>query len=173
VTRRTWLLLAPAGATLAACGYHVAGHSDLLPKSVHTIAIPAFENGTTRYKLAERIPGAIGREFETRTRYRIVAKPEQADAVLKGTVVNYFSGPTIFDTTSGRAAGIQILVILRLSLVERATGKVLWERPSMEIRERYEVSIEQQAYFDESQLALDRLCGSLARQVVSTVISAF
>jgi hypothetical protein len=43
----------------------------------------------------------------------------------------------------------------------------------MEFRERYEVSIEERAYFDESDAALDRLCREVARQLVSNVLSAF
>ena len=169
--RRAFLLLTGA-AGLAGCGYHVGGKADLLPKDILTIAIPAFGNNTNRYKLTEKLPGAIAREFLTRTRYRIVARPEEADAVLSGTVLNVMSAPTIFDTTTGRAAGVQISVILRLSLKDR-TGKVLFERPALEIRNRYEVSIEESAYFDESSVALDRLSQEVARSVVSSVLEAF
>ena len=45
---------------------------DLIPKTIHTIAIPAFTNVTTRYKLTDQLPEAIAREFISRTRYRIV-----------------------------------------------------------------------------------------------------
>jgi len=170
MTRRLLITILPA---LVGCGYHVVGHSDVLPKTLHTIAIPSFGNATTRYKLAERLPGAIGREFIERTRYRIVADPNQADAILRGAVINYFSGPTIFDSTTGRAAGVQVIVVLQLTLTERSTGKVLYTRPSVEFKERYEVSIEQTAYFDESEPALERLSREVARQVVSSVLSAF
>jgi len=56
----------------ASCGYHTGGHADLVPKTVRTIAIPAFTNGTTRYKLTDQLPEAIAREFISRTHYRIV-----------------------------------------------------------------------------------------------------
>ena len=39
---------------LTGCGYHVGGKSDLLPKSLQTIAVPVFNNLTVRYKLADR-----------------------------------------------------------------------------------------------------------------------
>jgi outer membrane lipopolysaccharide assembly protein LptE/RlpB len=159
--------------SLAGCGYHVGGKAELIPSTIHTIAIPAFGNGTTRYKLTERVPGAIGREFITRTRYHVVGNPDEADAVLSGSIVNYTSAPTIFDQATGRAAGIQISVNMNLRLVERATGKVLYQRQGLEVRERYEVSIEQQAYFDESEVALDRMSRAVARQVVSTILEAF
>jgi hypothetical protein len=71
---------------LASCGYHVAGHADLLPKTIHTIAIPAFGNASIRYKLTDQLPEAVKREFIARTHYRIVSDPGQADAILQGAV---------------------------------------------------------------------------------------
>jgi len=55
-------------AAVASCGYHVSGGADMLPKRIHTIAIPAFGNATNNYKLSERITGALTREFISRTR---------------------------------------------------------------------------------------------------------
>ena len=166
-------LLGLAVPLAAGCGYRVGGKAVLLPDTVRSIAIPAFSNVTTRYKLAERLPAAIGREFLTRTRYRVVYDVNEADAVLTGGVANYLSAPTIFDQASGRAAGVQVSVYLNIKLTNRATGEVLYERAGMEIRQRYEVSIEQQAYFDESESALDRMSREVARQVVSTILEAF
>jgi hypothetical protein len=158
---------------LAGCGYHVSGHADALPPAVKTIAIPAFGNLTNRYRLSERIPAAIGREFLARTRYRIVGEPEGADAVLTGAVVNYMSFPNVTDPTSARAAGIQISVIMQVTLTEQKTGKVLFTRPSLEFRQRYEIAADQTAYFEESDVALDRLSRDVARWLVSSVLEAF
>ncbi len=165
--------LALLGASVTGCGYRVGGRADLLPARIRTIAIPAFGNITTRYRLTERLPAAITREFITRTRYRIVADPNEADAVLAGSVVNYISAPTIFDQATGRAAGVQISVFLNLTLTDRESGTVLYQRNNFEARQRYEVSIEQREYFDESDVALDRLSREVARLVVSTVLEAF
>src|SRR5450755_1329449 len=99
------LALVIAGALLAAaCGYHTGGRADLVPKTVHTIAVPAFTNQTIRYKLTDQLPEAITREFISRTRYRIVSDPTAADAVLTGIVLSYRSFPTVFDPTTGRAS---------------------------------------------------------------------
>ncbi|NWF82973.1 MAG: hypothetical protein HXY18_03995 [Bryobacteraceae bacterium] len=155
------------------CGYRVGGRADLLPSTVRTIAIPAFSNATTRYKLTEQIPSALTREFISRTRYRIVADPREADAVLEGAVANFMSAPTIFDQATGRAAGIQVSVFLNVTLRDRPTGKILYQRQGMEVRQRYEVSIEEREFFDESGMALQRLSQEVARQVVSSVLSAF
>ena len=131
---KTFGLASVLAALLAGCGYHVSGHADLLPTTVKTIAITPFGNKTTRYQLARRLPEDISREFLSRTRYRVVADPSQADAVLSGAVMNFVALPTTFDPVSLRATGIQVVVTLQLALRERATGKTLWVRPSAEFR---------------------------------------
>jgi Lipopolysaccharide-assembly len=166
-------LVALAALLAVACGYHVAGRADLVPKSIQTIAIPAFSNVTTRYKLTDRLPEAISREFISRTRYHIVADPAQADAVLRGAVLSYTSYPTIFDPATGRASGVQLQVTLRVSLVERASGKVLFNRPNLDVRERYQISTDPTVFFEESDAALDRASQQTARQVVSAILENF
>lgn len=165
--------LALALCALAGCGYHVGGRADLLPSSLRTIAIPAFGNASPRYRLTGQLPAALTREFLTRTRYRVVADPNEADAVLYGTVRSYFSFPTLFDQRTGRASGVQVHVFLDLKLVERETGNVLFERQNYEFRGRYEIAVDQAQYFDESSTALERLSREVARQVVSSILEAF
>jgi hypothetical protein len=168
--RREWLLALPA---LGSCGYHIGGKASLLSPQVKSIAVLPFSNITTRYKISDRLAAAIALEFIHRTRYAVVADAEQADAVLRGAVINYVGFPSIFDPTSGRAAGVQLSVMLQISLTERATGKVVYNRPNFEIRERYEVSTDQAQYFEESDASMERLARDVARTVVSQVLNAF
>ena len=155
------------------CGYHTGGRADLVPKTVHTLSIPAFNNATTRYKLTDQLPEAIAREFIARTRYHIVSNPEAADAVLEGTVLGYSSFPTVFDPATGRASAVELHVTLRIDLRERATGKTLYNRPNFQVSERYQISIDPAAYFEESDSALARASQQTARQVVSSILEAF
>ena len=160
-------------AAAAGCGYHVSGTTDLLPKTIHSIAIPAFENQSARYKLTDRLPEAISREFIARTRYRIESDPEKADAILRGAVTNYIAYPTIIDQATGRASGLQTNVVMQISLIERSTGKVLFSRPGFEMKQRYEVSIDPRAYFEESEVALSRLSRDVARDLVTAILENF
>ena len=155
------------------CGYHVSGKGDLLPKTLHTIAIPAFGNITVRYKLSDRIPEAIAQEFIARTRYQVIPDAGQADAILNGTIINFVAGPILFDQATGRATALQVIVTMGITLTDRATGKVLYSRPSFNASQRYEISIDPQKYFEESDTALDRLSHDVARQVVSAILESF
>jgi hypothetical protein len=164
-----------AGALFApACGYHVGGQAALIPKTIKTIAIPAFSNGTVRYQIATVLTADITREFHSRTRYVIVTDPGQADAVLKGSVVNFATlGGTTTDPTTGRATSSQIILTLQFTLTDRHTGKVLVTRPNYEFRERYEIATDLTAYFDESGTALKRVSRDAARSVVAAILEAF
>jgi hypothetical protein len=169
---------------LGSCGYHVAGKADLVPKDVHTIAIPPFTNASVKYKLTDLLPEAISREFITRTRYKTVNDPTQADAVLNGTVVRYVAYPTLINQATGRTSGLQIVVVLSVNLTERSTGKVIFSRPYYEAHQRYELSTPTGApgttgsannyqYFDESGAGIQRLSKDVARDLVTSILENF
>ncbi|MCW5962432.1 MAG: hypothetical protein KIT83_00210 [Bryobacterales bacterium] len=166
-------LLVLTAAVLGGCGYHVAGKADTLPTDLTTIAIPAFENLTTRYRLTQWMPEALGVEFLRRSRYRVVSEPGEADAVLRGSVLSQQVSPLIFDPGSGRASMVQLFVRMQIRMEDRRTGRVLYQNDNMEYRARYEIAVDQRAYFDESDAGLERLSQEVARSVVSRILEGF
>ena len=166
------LLLTLAAVALTSCGYHIAGKTNLMPQTIQTIAIPAFSNGTTVYKLTDQLSEAVTREFISRTKYHITADPSTADATLRGYVTQIFNFPTVYDPVTFRAANVEVHVNLKIQLVDKS-GKVLFDRPGMEVRERYEVSIDPKVYFDESENAMRRLSRDVAKTVVSAILENF
>lgn len=164
------LLLTAIG--LGSCGYHIGGKTNLLPKNVQTIAIPAFGNGSITYKLTDMMSESVTREFISRTKYHITTDRANADATLEGAITQIFTFPTVYDPVTFRAANVEVHVNVRLRLVDRS-GKVLFDRPGMEVRERYEVSVDPKVYFDESEVAMRRLSRDLAKTIVSAILENF
>jgi Lipopolysaccharide-assembly len=163
-----------AGVTAAvSCGYHVGGKADLVPKSIQTVAIPTFRSASTRYKLVDVLPQQIGREFITRTRFHVVENPGEADAVLNGSINAAQVYPAIYDPTSGKATSVQVLVVVTIDFLERATGRVLYSRPNMAFRQNYSIAVDPHQFFDESGPAFDRLSRDLARDIVSAIVENF
>jgi Lipopolysaccharide-assembly len=162
------LLLALAG---TGCGYHVAGSINPLPADVHTIAVTQWKNASAQYKLSDYIAEAVTRELITRTRYQIVDDPAKADAVLSGAIANLYSGATVSDPVKGATAA-QLVVMIQVKLTGK-DGKVLLDRPNIEFRERYEISVDPKQYFDESQSAAERLSRDVGRTIVSAILEAF
>jgi Lipopolysaccharide-assembly len=166
-------LLVIFAAFLTACGYRVAGTSDLLPPTLHTVSIPAFGNGTARYKITDVMPEAFAREFIAHTRYKVVSDPTKADMVLNGTILRYSFAPTVFDPITQRANVADLYVTLQLSLVERATGKILYQRPSLTVKETYQISADPVQYFGEDDIAVRRASERVAQQVVTSILENF
>jgi hypothetical protein len=174
VKKRTLsILTGTIAASLVSCGYHVGGKADLVPKSIQTISIPTFANLTTRYKLGDTLPRYIGREFTTRTRFRIENNPSAADAVLNGTVGNVAALPAVFDPTSGKATSVRVIVTLTITLLERKTGRVLYSQPALSFAQNYDIAVDPHQFFDESDPAFDRLSRDVAHTIVSGILENF
>jgi len=177
--RTAWpvlLLLASAG-----CGYHTAGHAVQLPQNVQTISIPAFVNETNSYRIEQMLTASVVREFTTRTHYHILNNPsETADATLRGTVLSTSATPLAYDSNTGQAASLLIVVSMRVTLADRQ-GKVLYQNPAYLFREQYEVSGNAQpgsrqnltSFFEEDSPAFRRLSEDFARTLVSNILEGF
>ncbi len=156
-----------------ACGYHTAGHVAQLPPDVKTIAVPGFKNETLTYRIEQMLTSSVVREFTTRTRYHIVnATGDDADATLNGTVLSTAASPLAYDTSTGRAASVLIVVSMKVSLTDRH-GKVLYQNPAYLFREQYEVSQDLSSFFEEDSPAFRRLSQDFARTLVSNILEGF
>lgn len=162
------LILAFAG-----CGYHVAGRGSRLPQQWRTIAIPALQNQTLRYRIEQRLTDAVVREFLARAKYRIVADPAGADAVVRGEVRSIESTAVLFDAVTGRATTVLVTVRLKVRLEEVESGRAVWQNDDYLFREEYEVSTDVASFFDEQNPALDRLAADFAAAFVAALLENF
>lgn len=156
----------------AGCGYHTAGHAAQIPGNVTTIAVPAFKNETLTYRIEQQLTAAVVREFTTRTRYHVISNSTDADATLRGTVLSTVASPLTYDTATGRAASVLVVVSMKVELVDR-NGKMLYQNPSYVFREQYELSQDLQSFFEEDSPAFRRLSQDFARTLVSNVLEGF
>jgi len=166
---RLVLLAAP----LAGCGYHVAGHASTLPSEWSEIAIPAFKNDTTTYRIEQRMTQAVIREFVTRTKYRIVQDTASADAVLHGEVVSIETDPVLFEATTGEVTAMLVTVHTKVELIDTKTEKPVYKNDDMVFRDEYQISTDVKSFFQEEDPALDRMSRDLASHLVSNVLENF
>jgi hypothetical protein len=160
-------------AAFGGCGYHVAGKSDALPKSIHVVAVPALENETASYRIEQRLTAATVHEFLAKTPYRVVSNPANGDALLRGKVLSLEAVPLLFDTTTGRATTMLVTVKCEVTFEERDTGKVLFHSDNFLFRNEYEISTDVKSFFEEQDPALDRLAQDFAARLVAAVTENF
>jgi outer membrane lipopolysaccharide assembly protein LptE/RlpB len=157
----------------AGCGYHVVGTTNILPATVKTIAVPAFKNHTTKYRVEQRLTEAVAHEFLSRTSYKIVSEPDSADAVLHGDVTSLEVVPAVYDATTERATAMLITVRMKVSLVDKQTNKELYKNDNFEFHQQYAISESISNFFDESSPALDRMSRDFASSLVSGILTRF
>jgi outer membrane lipopolysaccharide assembly protein LptE/RlpB len=174
---RITILFAAIAATLAGCGYHVAGRSDALPKTIHVIAIPALENKTTSYRVEQKLTAATIHEFLASTSYKIVSNPESGDAVLRGKVDSVEVVPLLFITTPAtattpsttRATTMLVTMKCEFMLTDSTTQKILYRSDNFVFRNEYEISTDVKSFFEEQDPALDRMAQDFAKRLVAAV----
>jgi hypothetical protein len=182
---------------LTGCGYHVAGHSSTLPKSIHVIAVPAMENKTSTYRIEQKLTAATVHEFLAKTRYRVVSNPDGADAVLRGKVISMEVTPLTFQTsttttgppsapvTTSTAQATSMLVIMKceVTLTDRVSEKVLYHTNDFVFRNEYQLAATPtgssptrasvESFFQEGDPALDRMAQDFATRLVSAVVENY
>lgn len=140
---------------------------------IQTIAIPAFKNDSNTYRIEQNLTAAVVREFTTRTRYQILHESnDDADATLQGTVLSTSATPLAYDTNTGRAASVLVVVSMNVKLTDRH-GKVLFQNPQYLFREQYELSQDVTTFFQEDSPALRRLSRDFGRTLVSNLLEGF
>src|SRR5579864_618490 len=161
------------GTGCAGCGYHVAGRASRLPSDWSSIAIPAFKNDTTRYRLEQRLTEAVIHEFIERTKYRVVQNVEAADGVLHGEVISIETSPAIFNSTTGEVETMIVTLHTKVLLVDNKTSKSVYKNDDMVFRDEYQISSDVQSFFDEQSPALGRMSKDFASKLVSNVVENF
>jgi len=162
-----------AALLLAGCGYHVAGRASSLPAGWKTIAVPAFVNRTTHYRIEQRFTQAVIREFLARTSYKIVQNEGSADGVLHGEVLTIETSPILFDATSGQVTTMLVTVHAKVELVGREDQKPVFKNDDLVFREEYQISGDAASFFEEQNPALDRMAREFAARVVGDVVEGF
>jgi len=193
-------LLAVLSLLLAGCGYHIAGHSPVLPATIHTIAVPPMENKTTTFKVEQILTSATIHEFLAKTNYKIVSDPNGGDAVLTAKVVNMEVVPLLFQsqpqstsnstTNNNIAQATAMMVIMRceVTLTQRDNDKVLYHTDNFVFRNQYQLSTigtspnggpitpsraQVEEFFQEGEPALGRMAQDFATRLVSAVTENF
>jgi Lipopolysaccharide-assembly len=165
-------IIAVCGLVAAGCGYRVVGRTNTLPADAQTIAIPAFTNQTTTYRIEQILTESVVHEFIARTKYRVVPEQDGADLVLHGQVTGLGAGGVGFDPVSGVTTTVLVTVTARVQLQDR-TGKTLYQNNNLVFREPYQISENPNAFFQEEGPALGRMSQDFADQVVSDILENF
>lgn len=88
-TRRAFhaKLLALLAWTLPGCGSFYSFRAPF-DKSVRTVYVPIFKSQSYRRDLNWQLTDLVIKEIEKRSLYKVVGRPDEADTILEGTIMN-------------------------------------------------------------------------------------
>jgi hypothetical protein len=192
-------LAALATLALGGCGYHVAGRTNALPKTIHVIAVPTMENKSTTFKIEQKLTAATIHEFLAKTNFKIVSDPNGGDAVLTGKVLSVEILPLLFEEqpeqqtpgspppttpppTIAQATAMIVTMKCEVTLTERDNDKVLYHTNNFIFRNEYQLATQGtttsstgpsrsavESFFQESDPAFDRMARDFATTLVAAV----
>ncbi|MBL8203305.1 MAG: LptE family protein [Blastocatellia bacterium] len=153
--------------------YKQVGKGEALPKHIQTLAIPPFLNPGLRYKVEQRFTAAMIDEVLRRQRaLQVVSKPEDADAVMLGTIKQFSYRGTLLDDV-GRARVFEVTIIAGVTVKDQTKNKVLFDNQNYVFKTEYEVTGDPGNFFSEEGPAVSRLARDFAKSVLTTILEGF
>lgn len=156
------------GCLLAGCGYSFHG---TLPEHVKTVAVPIFVNRTQQPAVEAVITRAIVDAFATNGRLRVV-RPEEADSILEGEVLQYTVGAIAVDPALN-VQQYRLGVTLNLRMRDVRLNRVLFEQTSITEQADFLVAGSVAQTLSIEAGALQRAATDIARSVVSLALDRF
>jgi len=164
------LLLAVLSLAAGPCGYRRAGTGESLPDHIHSIAVPAFQNASLRFKVEQRFTQAVMEEILKRgRRLTVTSAPQGADAVLNGNIKSFSVAGVLLDS-SGRSRVFQITITVGVTLRDQKTQQMLFDQPNFTFRGEYELAEDPASFFNEENPAVDRMAREFAQSLISTIL---
>lgn len=166
---------------LTGCGYHGVGAATHIPGNVRTLAVPIFQSRVQAYRTETVFTEAVVRELNTRTKYRVLTASgdgsftgsgTDADATLRGTIVNETIAPLTYDPQSGQTSSYLVTVTAQV-VVSAHDGAVLYHNDAFQWREQYQSTQDLSGFLQEDSFAVKRMARDFAHAVVSDMLESF
>jgi len=171
------LLLACGLLTLSGCGYALVGRGNNLPEDIRQVFVEALENGTQRSQIEQILTQAISDELIIRRRFDLVNSAAEADAVLRGKVVNFKLRPISFDS-NGLVDNYEIEIkadmeFARVPAPGEDEGEVIWSNSRYSFRQDYPLQGGGQSDFDRETQAIEDTSERFAETLVTDLLEGF
>ncbi|GGG97099.1 LptE family protein [Silvibacterium dinghuense] len=158
---------------LTGCGYHTTGSATHLPSTVHTLAVPVFQNISQSYHVEVQFTQAVVKELSSRTSYRVTpSSTADADATLTGTITAFSIVPLTYNSETGQSSSFEVTVRAKVVVTDR-NHRELYHNSTYLFRQQYETSDDLVTFIQEDPAAIQRLSRDFAQAMVSDILESF
>lgn len=167
---------------LSGCGYQLRAPGEPVGWSIQSLSVPMMTSTSSVVGFEHDFTKIVRDEFIGRAKVPLLAQ-EHAQYLLVGHVHDIRSEPmsysflerdvrghrVTFDETNRR----RLRLALSVSLVEKATGEVVWREDLMETRGSYDYGADPLVNQYNERLALERIARRLAQRIYARTMERF
>jgi hypothetical protein len=147
-----------------------------LPSRIKTVAVPAFQNESLRFKVESRFTEAVINEIVRRGKgLRVQGERAGADAVVDGVIKRFtFSGVLLQpNDPDARARIFEVEILAAVTVRDQVENRVLYDNQNFVFRGEFEFANDPRTFFNEEDPAVQRMARAFAESIVSTLVNGF
>lgn len=171
------LIVLAAAVTFTGCGYRLSGFSNQIPDYIRTIAIPDFENKTTRFQADQYITFAVKEEFIKRSKLVLTANEDSADSLLEGTITKFLVKPVSFSQNAS-ANLYKVTIQVSVRFIDLRTNQIIFEGAGVTFTDSYSIDSNEAGdisddFFSQETETLLKMSEEFAASIVTTILENF
>jgi len=164
------------------CGYHFRGADKPRDEGFQSLAIPLIQSTSSSLGFEGDFTTIIREEFASRSKVPMLSR-EEASVVLIGKVSEIRTDPVSYDTFLKTVDGEEIKysvtnkrwleIELDAKLIDRVSGKTIWQAKNMAERAAFEVSTDPLSNRFNQKKALQEIARRLAQRLYLKTMDRF
>jgi hypothetical protein len=165
---KTGLVLLAATFLPGCMGYQLGS---MLPPDVRTVYVPTFINQTDEPLIETETTRAAMQEIQKDGSLKLARAPENADAILKVTLLEYNLNALSFDATKKTTANeYRLTMFASVVMTRRSSGQVIAENQKVKGEITFPISGD---FSSSKQRALPLASQDLAHNLVEAIVEAW
>ncbi len=157
---------------ILSCGYGFAPKGDYIDKRIQNIYVESFDNKTPQAGIENYIRTAFINQILQNSRFKTVSSVEEADAIIKGSVININTSPLSYNANT-LVAEERATVIVAINFREKESGKTIWSSKNATGSVDYKMVSDINMFPAARKQALVKLSNDLAEKTFNMMMAGF
>lgn len=157
---------------ISGCGYALVGTQSSLPSYMKKIAIPVFENTTSRYQLEVIVTNQVIQKFQKYKNVAISTSEEDADAILLGKITNYRQYSISYNP-DGTSSEYRIEIAAEIVLKDLVKKEIYYENKNFSSYADFKASADLDTLVAMEQEAWEEAAKKFAESLAGVIIEGF
>ncbi|OGP67017.1 MAG: hypothetical protein A2031_05435 [Deltaproteobacteria bacterium RBG_19FT_COMBO_43_11] len=154
------------------CGYSFAPQGNYIDKRIQKVYVESFGNKTAQAEIENYVRTAFINQLIQYSRLKVVGSTEAADAIIKGTILNYNTIALSYRANT-LAAEERATVTLELTFRERESGKIIWSSKNINGTVEYTLEDNINLFPIIRKNALTKLANDTAEKAFNLMMAGF